>query len=66
MFGYIIAVCLAGLHVSHGFQSAFRTLGLNHDRYTPTIYCLSTLFGWMVALGYSAIPIWALLLKGGG
>ena len=66
VIGYIVAVCLAGLHVSHGFQSSFRTLGLNHDRYTPTIHCLSTLFGWVVAIGYSAIPIWALLVKGGG
>jgi succinate dehydrogenase / fumarate reductase cytochrome b subunit len=37
-----VAVYLAGslalaLHLSHGMQSAFQTLGLNHPKYTPLI-----------------------------
>ena len=38
----LVAVYLAGslalaLHLSHGMQSAFQTLGLNHPKYTPLI-----------------------------
>ena len=62
--GYLIAVCLVGLHVSHALMSAFRTFGLNHDRYTPAINTISWLLGIFVAVGYGSIPVWALM--GGG
>jgi succinate dehydrogenase / fumarate reductase cytochrome b subunit len=61
---YLIAVCLVGLHVSHALMSAFRTFGLNHDRYTPTITTISWLLGIFVAVGYGSIPVWAMM--GGG
>ena len=62
---YVVAVCCAGLHVSHGLQSGFRTLGLNHDKYSPMIDMVSRGFGWFVAVGFSTFPIWAMLTKGG-
>lgn len=62
--GYLIAVCLVGLHVSHALMSSFRTLGLNHDRYTPCITTFSWLLGIFVAAGYGSIPVW--ILMGGG
>ncbi|HVR72777.1 MAG TPA: succinate dehydrogenase cytochrome b subunit [Planctomycetota bacterium] len=60
---YVAAVCALGLHVGHGFQSAFRTLGLQHPKYTPFIQWLSRIFGVVVALGYSSLPIWAYLRR---
>ncbi len=30
---YVAGALALALHVSHGFQSAFQTLGLNHDKY---------------------------------
>ena len=62
--GYLIAVCLVGLHVTHAFQSSVRTLGLNHDRYTPAVLATSWFLGFFVALGYGSIPVW--ILMGGG
>ncbi|MHC4469936.1 MAG: succinate dehydrogenase cytochrome b subunit [Planctomycetota bacterium] len=62
---YIVAVCFLGLHLYHALQSGFRTIGLNHDRYTPAITWISRAFGVFVAVGYSSIPIWAWLIKGG-
>jgi succinate dehydrogenase cytochrome b subunit len=62
--GYLIAVCLVGLHVTHAFQSSARTLGLNHERYTPTVTAISWIFGAFVAAGYGSIPLWVLM--GGG
>ena len=62
--GYIIAVVLVGVHFRHAFQSSFRTIGLNHDKYTPHLACLSVVLGVFVAVGYAIIPIWVLL--GGG
>ena len=62
---YVVAVCLLGLHVSHGLQSAFRTVGIQGKRSTPKIEKASIAFGWIVALGYSSIPLWAILIAGG-
>ncbi len=56
---YVFAVCVLGLHVGHGLQSALRSLGIQHSKYTFAIEWLSRLFGAAIAIGYSSIPIWA-------
>ncbi len=60
---YIFAMILLGLHLNHGFQSAFQTLGLNHKKYTPLIKKLGLLFSILVPLGYASMPIY-FLIKG--
>jgi succinate dehydrogenase / fumarate reductase cytochrome b subunit len=62
--GYVIAVVSLGIHVSHGFWSAFQSLGFNHPKYMPKIQCASKLFGLVVAIGFSALPIYCYFLGG--
>lgn len=62
--GYIFCVCALGLHVSHGFWSAFQSLGINHPKYNCALKCVSKIFGLIMALGYSALPLF-MYLKGG-
>ncbi len=54
---YVLAVIIAAIHVSHGFWSAFQTLGLDHVKYTPLIKGVSLVFSWVLALGFGLIPI---------
>lgn len=58
---YVVALAAVGLHVSHGFWSAFQSLGINGRRWTP----LATLVGRVLAVGlalaFLSIPIAALL-----
>ena len=54
---YVVAVSSLGFHVSHGFWSAFQSLGLNHPRYMPKIKLASILFGLLVAIGFSSLSI---------
>ncbi len=54
---YVIAVVALGIHVSHGFWSAFQSLGFNHPKYMSKIQLLSKLFGLVVAVGFGALPI---------
>jgi succinate dehydrogenase / fumarate reductase cytochrome b subunit len=61
---YIIAVILLGFHLNHGFQSAFQTFGWNHNKYTPLIKKLGTIYAIIMALGFASMPIYFLL--GGG
>ena len=62
--GYIFCVSALGIHVSHGFWSAFQSFGINHPRCNCLLKCVSKIFGLLMALGYSALPLF-LYLKGG-
>ena len=55
---YVFAAWVLALHVSHGFQSALRTLGMSHPKYTPLAWWTGRLFALFVGVGYSSIPIW--------
>ena len=61
---YVIAVALLGFHLNHGFQSAFQTFGWNHNKYTPLIKKLGTVYAIIMAVGFASMPIYFLL--GGG
>ena len=41
---YIAAFIFLGFHLVHGFQSAFKTLGMDNRKYTPVIQALSILY----------------------
>jgi len=54
---YVASFIFLGFHLIHGFQSAFKTLGLNNKTYTPFIQVLSILYTIAVVGGFTAIPI---------
>jgi succinate dehydrogenase / fumarate reductase, cytochrome b subunit len=54
---YIIGLAVLGFHLNHGFASAFQTLGLSHNKYTPIIKGLGTIFSIIVPSAYAIIPI---------
>jgi succinate dehydrogenase / fumarate reductase cytochrome b subunit len=62
---YVIAVILLGLHLNHGFQSAFQTFGWNHKRYFPIIKKIGTLYAIIMAVGFASMPIYFFLFYGG-
>ncbi|MDQ3018067.1 MAG: succinate dehydrogenase cytochrome b subunit [Bacteroidota bacterium] len=55
---YLIGVFALALHLIHGFQSAFQSLGLNHKRYTPLIKGIGWIFSIVVCLGFALIPLY--------
>ncbi|MCP4404378.1 MAG: succinate dehydrogenase cytochrome b subunit [bacterium] len=58
VFGYVLMMIGLGSHLSHGFWSAFQSLGINHPRYTLIIYTIGILFALAMALGFIILPIW--------
>lgn len=54
---YVISFILLAIHLNHGFQSAFQTIGVNHPKYTPTIKFLGVLYCVVVGLGFSSIAL---------
>lgn len=55
---YIVAMVVAAVHVSHGFWSAFQTLGANHPKYMPLIRTASIGFALVVGIGFGFLPIY--------
>jgi succinate dehydrogenase / fumarate reductase cytochrome b subunit len=55
---YVIAMFAVSFHLVHGFQSAFRTLGWVHRKYTPIVYFIGTwLFAVIIPIGFAAMPV---------
>ena len=54
---YIAAIIFLGFHLIHGFQSAFKTLGMDNRKYTPVIDALALVYSIVVVAGYSIIPV---------
>ena len=60
---YVIGQIVLALHLWHGFQSAFQSLGLNHPKYTPLIKGLGKAYSILVPAGFALIPIYHFLFK---
>ncbi len=54
---YVVAFVLLGLHLSHGFQSSFQSIGARHPKYTPFIKGFGTWFSILVPLAFIVIAI---------
>ena len=54
---YTACCCVLGLHLCHGLQSACRSLGLVHPRYTPLVTKVSCAFGFLMAAGFSLLAV---------
>ena len=58
---YIFAICLLGLHLSHGLWSMFQSVGLAHPRLSPYLRTAARAIAALIVLGYISIPISVLL-----
>ncbi|MDN4165422.1 succinate dehydrogenase cytochrome b subunit [Cytophagales bacterium LB-30] len=54
---YVVSMGFLAFHLSHGFASAFQTLGLNHKKYSPIISGLGKGFAILVPLLFALIPV---------
>jgi succinate dehydrogenase / fumarate reductase, cytochrome b subunit len=54
---YIASMIVLALHLSHGVQSIFQTLGLNSDKSLPFLEKASTLLSVVIFICYISIPI---------
>ncbi len=58
---YIFAICLLGLHLSHGIWSMFQSVGLAHPRQSVLLKFAARAIAAVIVLGYISIPISVLL-----
>ncbi|MBN7811688.1 succinate dehydrogenase cytochrome b subunit [Algoriphagus sp. H41] len=58
VIGYVVAMAFLAFHLSHGFASAFQTLGLNHKKYSPAIKAVGQLYCIVVPVLFAAMPLY--------
>jgi succinate dehydrogenase / fumarate reductase, cytochrome b subunit len=58
---YIAGAILLGLHITHGFWSAFQTIGLNNSVWMKRLKNVSTFFGFLFAIGFVFIPLYFII-----
>ncbi|MEP1096018.1 MAG: succinate dehydrogenase cytochrome b subunit [Cyclobacteriaceae bacterium] len=60
---YVLSFIFLSLHLQHGFQSAFQSIGARHDKYTPTIFKLGKIYAIAIPAGFIFIAIFHYLNK---
>lgn len=55
---YVLAFILLGLHLNHGFQSAFQSIGLNNKSAASIWKYIGTIYSVFIAGGFSLIALY--------
>ena len=62
---YIVWFVALGLHLCHGFWSAFQTIGLSNQIWEKRLYCIGYVFVAIIVLGFSVVAVNAYLQANG-
>ena len=62
---YLLSKILLGFHLRHGFQSAFKTLGVQNSKFDKILNVVSIFFWFIIPLGFFSIAFWFGILDGG-
>jgi succinate dehydrogenase / fumarate reductase, cytochrome b subunit len=58
---YMTGGIFVGLHITHGFWSAFQTIGLNNIMWMNRLKYVANFIGFVFAIGFSSIPLYFLI-----
>ena len=58
---YIISLILLGLHLNHGFSSAFQSIGAS--RLSSALRIAGQVFTFAIVAGFMSIPLWVLFFR---
>ncbi|MFN3772950.1 succinate dehydrogenase cytochrome b subunit [Cloacibacterium normanense] len=54
---YAVSFVLLGLHLSHGFQSSFQSIGARHPKYLKCVNTLGTWYSILIPLGFIVVAV---------
>ncbi|MGC9374453.1 MAG: succinate dehydrogenase cytochrome b subunit [Bacteroidales bacterium] len=58
---YILGAVFLFLHLTHGFWSAFQTLGWNNDKWIKRLKVIAYVYAIIIAGGFATIPVYFLI-----
>ena len=62
---YALAMGVLGLHLAHGFRSAFQSLGISHTKLVPLLEVAGLVVAVALAVGFASIPVYMLFFWSG-
>ena len=62
---YVIWFAALGFHLTHGFWSAFQSMGLSNKNWESRLLCIGKVFVGIIVLGFSAVAVNAFLQANG-
>lgn len=54
---YAVSFVLLGLHLSHGFQSSFQSIGARHPKYLKCVNTLGTWYSILIPIGFIVVAV---------
>lgn len=60
---YLVWVGALWFHLTHGFWSAFQSIGLSNGVWQSRLQCLGNIYAGVVAIGFAFIPLFFLIFK---
>lgn len=60
---YVVSMAGLAFHLSHGFQSAFQTIGFNHKKYKATINTIGIAFCILISAAFAFIPVYIFFMQ---
>jgi succinate dehydrogenase / fumarate reductase cytochrome b subunit len=54
---YVLGCISLGYHLAHGFQSAFRTLGVHNKKYVRMLVVFGNWFSILITIGFISMPV---------
>lgn len=54
---YVIGALGLAIHLSHGFWSAFQTIGFSNQIWRKRLTVLGNIFAWVIGIGFSLIAV---------
>jgi len=58
---YIAGAVFLGFHLTHGFWSAFQTIGWSGSKWRKRLEFLGKVFAYIIAVGFSIIPLYFII-----
>lgn len=58
---YILGAIFLGLHLTHGFWSAFQTIGWSGDLWRKRLFFVGRVYAILIAIGFSIIPLYFII-----
>lgn len=62
---YVVWFAALWFHLTHGFWSAFHTIGWNNDIWIKRLKCLSYVFATIIFVGFTVVAVFACLKANG-
>ena len=59
---YIVWIAALYLHISHGFWSAFQSLGINNSKWISRWQCIAKIYATIVSLGFISVPLYFFIM----